>query len=129
MYCNLLQCSHFADTGVAVEEAGRLVGFVSGYVPPQKSDTVFVWQVVVDSSQRGRGLAKKMLHFLVDRPACAGVNYLETTITPDNDASWGLFRSFARERNAELEHQIWFEKEAHFAGQHDSESLLRIGPF
>ncbi|MBD2857540.1 diaminobutyrate acetyltransferase [Spongiibacter sp. KMU-158] len=129
VYCNLLQCSHFADTAVAVEEDGQLVGFISGYIPPQKPDTVFVWQVVVDSSQRGRGLAKRMLHFLVERPACVAVRYMETTITPDNEASWALFRSFARDRETELNHEVWFEKDTHFAGQHDSEELLRIGPF
>ena len=43
VYCNLLQCTHFADTSVAVEEDGKLVGFISGYVPPGKPDTYFLW--------------------------------------------------------------------------------------
>ena len=43
-YCNLLQCSHFADTAVAVEYEGKLVGFISGYIPPGKPDTLFVWR-------------------------------------------------------------------------------------
>lgn len=34
IYCNLLQCSHFAETGVAAEKEGDLVGFISGYIPP-----------------------------------------------------------------------------------------------
>ncbi|WP_372878102.1 diaminobutyrate acetyltransferase [Spongiibacter marinus] len=129
VYCNLLQCTHFAETSVAVEESGQLVGFISAYIPPAKPDTVFVWQVVVDKSQRGRGLAKKMMREIVQRPACADVRFLETTITPDNEASWALFRSFARDMNTELNHDIWFEREAHFHGKHDSEALLRIGPF
>lgn len=129
VYCNLLQCTHFAETSVAVEENGVLVGFISGYIPPGKPDTVFVWQVVVDKSQRGRGLAKKMLHAIVERPACAAVTHMETTITPDNEASWALFRSFARDKGADIVDRIWFEKHAHFGGQHDSEALLRIGPF
>lgn len=129
IYCNLLQCTHFAATSVAVEEDGRLVGFISAHIPPEKPDTIFVWQVVVDKSQRGRGLAKKMMHEIVKRPACADVHYLESTITPDNEASWALFRSFARDVGAELNHAIWFEKDKHFNGVHDSESLLRIGPF
>src|SRR5690606_39864620 len=36
IYCNLLQCSHFAETGVAAEKEGDLVGFISGYIPPQQ---------------------------------------------------------------------------------------------
>jgi L-2,4-diaminobutyric acid acetyltransferase len=129
VYCNLLQCSHFASTSVAAIEDGSLVGFISAHLPPDKSDTVFVWQVVVDKSQRGRGLAKKMLHEIVKRPACQQRQFMETTITPDNEASWALFRSFARDLATELNHSIWFEKDAHFGGQHDSEALLRIGPF
>src|SRR5690606_21532662 len=33
-YCNLLQCSHFADTCVVAERAGQIVGWISGYRPP-----------------------------------------------------------------------------------------------
>src|SRR3546814_20531176 len=34
-YGNLLQCSDFADTAIAAENAqGELVGFISGYRPP-----------------------------------------------------------------------------------------------
>src|SRR5690606_15070663 len=35
MYCNLMQCSHFAQTVVAAEMNGELVGFISGYRLPQ----------------------------------------------------------------------------------------------
>ena len=34
VYCNLLQCTHFADTSVAAEMDGDLVGFISGYIHP-----------------------------------------------------------------------------------------------
>ena len=55
MYCNLLQCSHFADTSVAAETDGELVGFISAYRVPERRDTLFVWQVAVGASARGRG--------------------------------------------------------------------------
>lgn len=129
MYCNLLQCSDFADTGVAAEKDGDLVGFISGYRPPKKPDTVFVWQVAVHEKGRGQGLAKRMLKAIVERDVCRDVTHLETTITEDNEASWALFRSFARDMGAELDYHEHFEKDAHFGGQHDSEFLLRIGPF
>ena len=67
IYCNLLQCSHFAETGVAAEIDGDLVGFISGYVPPQQPETVFVWQVAVHEKGRGQGLAKRMLKAIVAR--------------------------------------------------------------
>jgi L-2,4-diaminobutyric acid acetyltransferase len=54
-YCNLLQCHHFANTScAALTPNKRLVGFVSGYIVPQAPDTLFIWQVAVDHSQRGK---------------------------------------------------------------------------
>ncbi len=129
IYCNLLQCSHFAETAVAAEKSGELVGFISGYIPPEQSETVFVWQVAVHEKGRGQGLAKRMLKEIVGRDVCRNVTHMETTITEDNEASWALFRSFARDMGAELTHHEHFSKEPHFGGQHDSEFLLRIGPF
>src|SRR5690606_14917497 len=92
LYCNLLQRTHFADTCIAAEMNGELVGFISAYIPPKQSNTLFVWQVAVDEKVRGTGLASRMLAALLDRDACANVQYIDTTITPDNDASWALFR-------------------------------------
>ncbi len=131
-YCNLLQCSHFAATGIAAECEGRLVGFISAYLIPERPDTVFVWQVAVDASMRGRGLGRQMLQAVIARPAAvaAGVRYMETTVTPDNAASWAMFRSFARSIAAEIEDcGPLFERDVHFGGRHDSEHLARIGPF
>lgn len=129
IYCNLLQCSHFANTAVAAYLGDELVGFVSGYRIPDRPDTYFLWQVVVAESGRGRGLAKRMIVEILSRPALSDVHYLETTITPDNEASWALFRSFARDQGAELQSQVHFTKDTHFHGAHDEEHLLRIGPF
>ena len=80
IYCNLLQCSHFAETGVAAEIDGDLVGFISGYIPPQQPETVFVWQVAVHEKGRGQGLAKRMLKAIVARDAGKDVTALETNI-------------------------------------------------
>jgi L-2,4-diaminobutyric acid acetyltransferase len=124
-----LQCSDFADTAVAAEKDSDLVGFISGYIPPQKPETVFVWQVAVHKKGRGQGLAKRMLKTIVARQELSHISHMETTITADNDASWALFRSFARDMGAELTFQEHFTKDVHFGGQHDSEILLRIGPF
>ena len=111
------------------EKEGDLVGFISGYIPPQQPETVFVWQVAVHEKGRGQGLAKRMLKEIVGRDACKNVTHMETTITEDNEASWALFRSFARDMGAELTYHEHFEKETHFGGNHDSEFCLRIGPF
>jgi len=87
VYCNLLQCSHFSETSVCAKSGSKLLGFISGYLVPSNPETLFIWQVVVDSSARGRGLALQMLNELINRPDIPKIRYLETTITPTNRAS------------------------------------------
>lgn len=128
-YCNLLQCSHFSSTSVVAERDGDMVGFISGYAIPERPDTVFIWQVAVSEQARGLGLASRMLAHIFARPQCQGICCLETTITEENQASWALFKSFAKAMNADFQSSAWMDKDAHFAGQHNSEALVRIGPF
>ncbi len=128
VYCNLLQCTHFADTSVALEAEGKLAGFISAYLVPPKRDTLFVWQVAIDPAFRAQGLATRMLDELLARPACAHVTYLETTITDSNRASWYLFEGLARKLRAELTSSPHFDRSRHFQGGHESERLVRIGP-
>lgn len=129
IYCNLLQCHHFAGTCVVAEQDGNVVGFISAYIPPRQPDTLFVWQIAVDSTARGQGLGKRLLKAALARPACAEVSFVECSITDDNDASWGVFLSLARELNADDQRLPLFDSEKHFGGRHGSETLLRIGPF
>ena len=127
-YCNLLQCSDFSGTCVIAERAGQIVGWISGYRPPASPDVFFVWQVAVSAAARGMGLAGRMLDELVSRPELRGAATLTTTITEGNAASWALFTAFARRHAATLTKSPRFEREAHFAGAHDTELEARISP-
>ncbi len=128
-YCNLLQSGHFSTTSVAAELNKELVGFISGYRLPDRPGTLFIWQVAVDERARGLGLASRMLVHILNRPSCHGIKHLETTITQDNQPSWSLFKSLAKRLDTKLQSSEYMDKETHFDGQHDSESLVRIGPF
>ncbi len=128
LYCNLLQCTHWAGTSVLAERAGEIAGFVAGHRIPDRPDTVFVWQVAVAPAFRGMRLGGCMLDALLARPACSGVTHLEATLTADNRASRRLFDGFARRHGAALERRLLFDARRHFAGRYASELLLRIGP-
>ena len=128
LYCNLLQCSHFSRTSIAAILNGELVGFISGYCLPEKANTLFIWQVAVDESARGIGLAGKMIASLLERESCKAVDFIETTITEENQASWCLFEGVARRLNAKLKRSILFDKTAHLNNEHASEVLVKIGP-
>ncbi len=129
VYCNLLQCSHFSGTSVAAVREGELVGFISGYLVPDRPRTLFVWQVAVGEQARGCGLASAMLENILDRPACEQVNHIETSITGNNRPSWSLFERLAKTLGAELNSSVLFDRQQHFNDEHDTEMLVRIGPF
>ena len=127
-YCYLLLATHFGPTCAVAVWAGRIVGFVSGYLVPSEPSTLFIWQVAVDPATRGQGVALRLLTAILDRPACGAVRHLEATVTPSNTASWALFEALARGRRASIERRPRFTS-ADLGGGHEPEHLVRIGPF
>ncbi len=127
-YAYLILCEHFSGTCVVAEKDGDIIGFVSAYIPPKKSDVVFVWQVAVEERARGMGLAGAMLEEVIGRPACTGVRYMETTVSPGNVASETLFRKFAARRDAACDETTLFNRSHFGSAAHEDEVLFRIGP-
>lgn len=127
-YCNLLQCSHFKNTSIAAFSNSVLVGSITAYCIPERTDTLFVWQVAVHPCARGRGLARTMLRKLAARMVSEKISYIETSITPGNEASVKLFTGFATEHHAAMVRSVMFEQALHFEGVHETEYLFRIGP-
>ncbi|MBC6447119.1 diaminobutyrate acetyltransferase [Actinokineospora sp. HBU206404] len=124
-YAYLLWCRDFAQTSAVARIDGQVVGFVIGFLRPQCPDTVVVWQIAVDESQRGSGLGGRLLDHLMARVAAQGVCRLETTITADNAPSVGLFASLARRNGARLGCGELFWPD-HFPDEHEAEDLYRI---
>ncbi len=128
LYCNLIQCTHFADTCLLAEQDGVIKGWVSAHRPTNEPATIFVWQIAVHESARGRGLGLDLLQRLLHRPGVAGVSHLKSTVTPSNHASRALFTRFAKEQGLDLDTRPWFDSVVHFGGRHESETLFSIGP-
>lgn len=129
-YAYLLLCHHFRDTCVVAELDGKLVGFISGYIPPAQSDTFFVWQVAVHADARGRGLGVSMLRFLLQSQHSGHIRYLDTTVSPSNQASRAMFARLARDLETDLSEQPLFPQTLFGSGAgHEDEMLLRLGPF
>ncbi|GGW73322.1 L-2,4-diaminobutyric acid acetyltransferase [Streptomyces lucensis JCM 4490] len=129
-YSYLLWCRDFAGTSAVARGAdGEPVGFVTGYVRPDRPRTLLVWQVAVDSAHRGHGIAAALLDGLTARlTAERGITDVETTITPGNTASERLFTSFAARHGARVEREVLFSADLFPDGPHDPEVLYRIGP-
>ncbi|WP_374929020.1 diaminobutyrate acetyltransferase [Kytococcus sedentarius] len=125
-YAYLIMARDFGAHSAVAEVDGEVVGYCMSYLRPQAPDTVFVWQIAVDSSQRGRGLAGRLLDQVVET---TGASALESTVTADNDASNALFAGFAARRGA-TETITEFITGDHFPidDVHDAELLHRIEP-
>lgn len=128
-YKYIMMAEYFSETCIVARERGKVVGFITGFVQPSHPDVVFVWQVGVDSSQRGKGVASKMLNELVTRDACKDVRYLEATITKDNKASQSLFKRLAKEHDTSFEVKECFPEEVFPEEGQKAEYTYRIGPF
>lgn len=127
VYCNVLQCSHFADTCIVAEKDGGLVGYVTGYLMPTDRTIYFLWQVGVSPEGRGHGLAPRMIQAILARDFCADVKELNTTVTPSNKASRAMFAKFAKLEGAEMtEEENYYPSEV--LDGHEQESLFRIRP-
>lgn len=124
-YAYLLWCRDFAATSVVARSNDDVIGFITGFRRPDRPSTLVVWQVAVAEAARGMGVAGAMLDALFD--GVLDVEHLETTITPDNDASIALFSRFAERRGAAVRRSELFGAELLGRG-HQPEILFRIGP-
>ncbi|MEU4272678.1 diaminobutyrate acetyltransferase [Streptomyces sp. NPDC026092] len=129
-YSYLLWCRDFAATSLVARAAdGDPVAFVTGYLRPDRPDTLVVWQIAVDETHRGRGLAGVLLDALTARVSPEAI---ETTVTPDNTPSDRLFTAYAARHGLCLEREVLFDGRLFpdsADGTHQPEVLYRIGPF
>lgn len=126
-YFYLIQTSQFAATSALAEHQGELLGWVSGHIKPEDPSCYFLWQIALSKAARGQGLAQQLILQLLKRPNFQQVTHLETSITPSNLASWGLFTRLAKQLNCPLNKSLLFSA-AQLGGQEDEE-LVRLGPF
>ena len=117
----------FGETSTVADLNGRAVGFVAGFRPPYRQDSLFVWQIAVDEQARGRGLAAAMLHGLIQRLS-PRIHYLEATVTPSNEASMRTFRKIARDLDTNVTEEVLFPGNRFHGPSHEDEVMFRIGP-
>lgn len=129
-YLYIMLSSYFQSTCAIAELGSKPVGFVTGFRPPERFDTWFVWQIAVDKEARGQGLARRLLDHVLAREENRGIRFLEATISPSNKASQSLFLGFARDRHASCQVSEGFPEELFpLEGNHEDEKLFQIGPF
>ncbi|HKI61590.1 MAG TPA: diaminobutyrate acetyltransferase [Mariprofundaceae bacterium] len=127
-HCYLVLCEHFASTCVIVEVNGGLSAFIAAYIPPDRSDTLFIWQAAVDAALRGHGVAKRMIRHLLSRRNLKRVRFIEAMISPSDQASHSLFQALANECNSDMQETRRFSSAIFGKDDREPVDLIRVGP-
>lgn len=127
-YSYLMWGKYFHKTSIIAETDGRIVGFISAFLQPESPDTLFIWQVAVDQTQRGKGLATALIMKLLNRLEGQNVRFIEATVTPTNIASNRLFKGLAKKLGTDYKTFECFGEDQFPDPSHEAEIAYRIGP-
>jgi len=85
---------HFGSTSwLAVDLAGRQVGFLVGYRSPDRPAEAIVHLVGVDPNERRRGVARALVESFLSDVAGAGVTTVTAVAWPDDPIAVAVFRA------------------------------------
>ena len=124
-YTYFLLAKDFSETCLVAEQGNKIIAFSSGYVPPDRRETFFIWEVVVHQDYRGKGLQKRLV---LKQIKIANAKYFEGTVNPSNEASKRNFCELAQLLNTKYEEKILFSEEDFENDGHEPEILFRVGP-
>lgn len=125
-YLYVLLCHQFSDTCIVAEIDSKIIGFMTGFISPKNSQTLFVWQAAVDAEYRNEGVAKKLVSNALEN-AGSEIKYIEATVTFSNKASLKFLENLANDLKTSISLTPLFSSEVLGEG-HEPENLIRIGP-
>jgi diaminobutyrate acetyltransferase len=88
----------FPDTCFVVETSGQLSGFISSIRGTAHPEAIYVWQIGVIPSERGKGLSFQLIDSVAIAARRIGCSLLQVGIEPSNDQSLSVFRAYARKK-------------------------------
>lgn len=124
-YTYFLLARDFYETCLVAKHGDEIVAFSSGFIPPNRQDTFFSWEVVVREDFRGNGLQKMLLISQIKK---SGVKYVEGTVNPSNEVSKRNFHELSISLQTFCKEYPLFSEEDFEMDGHEAEVLLRVGP-
>ncbi|WP_163934196.1 GNAT family N-acetyltransferase [Paraferrimonas sp. SM1919] len=89
----LWQAAQFdGDLFLTAQLNGQMVGYIFGR---QTSNGVLLWQICVAKSQQNKGIGMSLATAFCKAAQVKGIEQIQLTITPDNQASKSLFTQLA----------------------------------
>lgn len=85
---------HFAGTSWVAEDAdGRVVGFLVGFISPDRPDEAYVHMIATSPSRRHAGLGRMLYERFFEDVAARGVRRVTAITWPGNRVSVGFHRA------------------------------------
>lgn len=128
-YSYLMWAEYFQESSILAIDKDEVVGFITGLIPPDQNDTLFIWQVAVDGRYKGHGLATHLIEQLFKRvKSNKSIDYIEATVTPSNIPSRRLFEGVANKNKTKCIVSECFTEDQFSEQGHEAEFKFRIGP-
>ena len=124
-YTYFLLALDFSETCIVAEYNNKIIAFSSGYIPPNRSDTFFNWEIVVHQDYRGNGL---QMHMWIHQIKMSNAKFFEGTVNPSNITAKKNFLKLAKTFKTKCEEKILFSEEDFENDGHEAEVLYTVGP-
>jgi len=85
-----------------LEDGADIVAYISALVDTTFPGVVFVWQIAVAPSMRGRRTATRLLDAVAEVAIARGSNRMQYTVEPANAASLRVFERYAQRRGTRV---------------------------
>lgn len=111
----------FPDTCFVAETSGELSGFISSVRGTAHPEAIYVWQIGVVPSARGKGLSLRLIDSVAMAANRIGCSVLQVGIEPSNDHSLSVFRAYAHRKGESLTQvdRVDFDDEISGISEHD----------
>ena len=84
---------HFADTSFSIEEKGRVVAFLAGFISQSRSGEAYIHFVGVDPAWRGQGLGQALYERFFSAARARGAKSVHCITSPVNKGSIAFHRA------------------------------------
>ena len=85
---------HFTGRSwIAEDETGRLMGFLVGFISPDRPDVAYVHMIGTNPNRRRRGLGRELYDRFADDARIAGATRVVAVTWPGNQVSVGFHRA------------------------------------
>jgi len=79
--------THFLPTSFAIEEDGRVIGFLAGFVSQTYPDQAYIHFVGIEANYRGRGLGRQLYSTFFETVRRLGCTTVRCITSPVNSGS------------------------------------------